>query len=98
MSDDEIQVVETVKSEGSPKKKKKKTPTKAKPEPLQDAYDVVFPSTTNIRGECTVLVQIDPQDASTLALDGAVGAVGRLETDEDGGRRYWEMLKMRELL
>jgi len=61
-----------------------------------DYYDLVVPShllssldgngTTGLssNGECTVLVQIDPTESSELALEGATGAVGRLETDKDG--------------
>lgn len=36
-------------------------------------------------GECTVLVQIDPEDSSTLDFTGATGAIGRMEADDLGG-------------
>jgi hypothetical protein len=57
-----------------------------------DAYDIVLPpnlmhSCSN-SGECTVLVQIDPNDAYNLDFTGAVGVVGRMEADDDNrGKR-----------
>lgn len=51
-----------------------------------DECDIIIPSQLLGRnsGECTVLVQIDPTEAAALALDGATGAVGRLEADSKG--------------
>jgi len=48
-----------------------------------DVYDILYPTSLE-RGEVTLLVQIDPQDAATLDLEGATGAIGRLETDAHG--------------
>ena len=48
-----------------------------------DVYDILYPTGLD-RGEVTLLVQIDPPDAVTLDLEGATGAIGRLETDAQG--------------
>jgi hypothetical protein len=52
-----------------------------------DSFDIIVPnSLLGLNGGgCTVLLQIDTQDASALDFSGAVGVVGRLETDEQGG-------------
>jgi hypothetical protein len=39
----------------------------------------------NLTGEYTVIVQIDPEDSTTLDFTGAAGAIGRMEADERGG-------------
>jgi hypothetical protein len=52
----------------------------------EDQMKILFPTGIGqSSGECTVLVQINPEDASTLDFTGATGAIGRLETDDTGG-------------
>lgn len=52
----------------------------------EDNMNILFPTGFNqSNGECTVLVQIDPNDSSTLDFTGATGAIGRLEADDIGG-------------
>jgi hypothetical protein len=53
-----------------------------------DAFDIILPPNlvSNTNGECTVLVQIDPDDAAALDFTGAVGAVGRMEADDERGK------------
>lgn len=69
-------------------KKTRKSATKQVAWEDYDAYDIVLPSNLiNIsNGECTLLVQIDPDDAVTLDFTGAMGAVGRMEADDDRGK------------
>lgn len=50
----------------------------------EENMKILFPANLS-NGECTVLVQIDPEDASTLDFTGATGAIGRLEADDTGG-------------
>lgn len=57
----------------------------------EGGIDIVIPSSLlgigapgSTARECTVLVQIDPEDASTLDFHGASGAVGRFEADDEG--------------
>lgn len=55
----------------------------------EEGMKVVLPNSlfsNNNSGECTILVQIDPKDCSTLDFAGATGAIGRLEADSNGGR------------
>jgi hypothetical protein len=50
----------------------------------QDEYDILFPEhLLNSNTECTILVQLDPVER--LELEGAVGAVGRIEADDEKG-------------
>ncbi|GAX25237.1 hypothetical protein FisN_5Lh319 [Fistulifera solaris] len=51
----------------------------------EDQMKILFPTGIGqSSGECTVLVQINPEDASTLDFTGATGAIGRLEADDTG--------------
>jgi len=58
-------------------------------EDKDDVYDIMWTNRNGILGsnqaECTVLLQVDPEDASTFDVDGASGAIGRLEVDGEGG-------------
>lgn len=80
------------KSLKSPPKKKspKKAPNKKKEAPFDTvSMDVVLPtalleSSSGNKGECSVLVQIDPQDATRLDFEGQTGAIGRFESDSSG--------------
>jgi hypothetical protein len=36
----------------------------------------------NLAGEYTAIVQIDPEESTTLDFTGAAGAIGRMEADE----------------
>lgn len=72
-------------------KKLPESPEAAEPvaaEPINDSFDVILPPLlgTNSNGECTVLVQLDPQDAVTLDYEGVSGAIGRFEADDRGGK------------
>jgi hypothetical protein len=48
------------------------------------AMKIILPN-NNLSGEYTVLVQIDPDDSTTLDFTGISGAIGRMEADERGG-------------
>jgi hypothetical protein len=54
---------------------------------LRDTYDIVLPphivNSHPQHGECTILMQID--HCHSMDLAGAVGAIGRLEADQDRG-------------
>ena len=59
-----------------------------KPSPTTDVWNLLWPHRNGVignPGECTVLLQIDPEDATKLEMEGASGAIGRLEVDEKGG-------------
>jgi len=51
----------------------------------QARLPIILPNALNNNGECTVLVQIDPADSSTLDFVGATGAIGRIEADSNEG-------------
>ncbi len=51
----------------------------------EDRLPIVLPNTLNSNGECTIIVQIDPEDSSTLDFAGASGAIGRMEADPNEG-------------
>ena len=77
----------------SPSKKLKSPPSTSKkkalvPANVKDAFDVhlppIFASGNN--GECSLLLQLDPDDAATLDYTGLSGAIGRLEADDHGGK------------
>jgi hypothetical protein len=36
-------------------------------------------------GECTVMIEVDPEDAALLDYEGISGAIGRFEADDRGG-------------
>ena len=55
-----------------------------------DSMNIILPN--NSSGECTILVQIDPQDSSTLDFVGGTGAIGRLEADDTGGMKKQETM------
>eukprot|EP00978_Attheya_sp_CCMP212_P026259 scaffold86008_cov54-Attheya_sp.AAC.2 len=52
-----------------------------------DSIDVVLPPYLGTGADCTVLVQIEPSESSILDFEGASGAIGRLETDNEGGKK-----------
>jgi hypothetical protein len=56
---------------------------------VQDAFEIIIPASlmaeNSISGECSILIQIEPQDAALLDFEGASGAIGRFESDEKGG-------------
>lgn len=54
---------------------------------LDESMDVVLGPQLNPSGECTVLVQVDPEDAAHLDLEGSQGVIGRVETDGEGGKQ-----------
>mmetsp|Transcript_12638 Transcript_12638/g.22963 ORF Transcript_12638/g.22963 Transcript_12638/m.22963 type:complete len:187 (-) Transcript_12638:956-1516(-) len=75
----------------STKSPKKKAPgAKTKQALLMDTatMPVVLPTSllesTNIKAECSVLVQIDPKDATRLDFEGQTGAIGRLDSNNSG--------------
>lgn len=57
-----------------------------------DAWEIMWPYRSGVignAGECTVLLQIDAEDATNLDIEGASGAIGRLEFETDGGEYYF---------
>jgi hypothetical protein len=63
------------------------TPVESAAVENDDSFDIIFPHQLGSNGECTILVQIDPQDSAALDFTGATGAIGRLETDNEGGKK-----------
>ena len=61
--------------------KKKETKVNA-----NSALDVILPPSllTGAGGECTVMIQVDPDDAALLDYEGISGAIGRFEADGQG--------------
>jgi len=55
--------------------------------PVENTFiDILLPSNSgNAFAECSILVQIDPDESNDLDFVGATGAVGRLEADGSGG-------------
>lgn len=52
-----------------------------------EEIDVIIPPSlwnSSTSGECTVMIQVEPEDAPTLEFHGASGAVGRFEADDSG--------------
>ena len=83
-------------SANKPTTPSKKSPTKSpkkarmKKEALFDtsSMDVVVPTALlaeSTGGECSLLVQIDPQDSTRLDFEGQTGAIGRFEAEDNGG-------------
>ncbi|GKY96444.1 hypothetical protein MPSEU_000603900 [Mayamaea pseudoterrestris] len=68
------------KPRGAPKRSLSSAPTIN----LDERMDVVLANNWNASGECTMLIQIDPDDAADLELEGSQGVVGRIETDDEG--------------
>lgn len=68
------------KKSASPKKKKKSL-VLAKEAFDSSCLDVLLP-TSSSAGECSILIQIEPQDAELLDFEGAAGAIGRFEAEE----------------
>ena len=55
----------------------------------QDSFDVVIPpmiANGNAGGECTIMVEVDPEDAAILDYEGISGAIGRFEANEQGSK------------
>mmetsp|Transcript_5144 Transcript_5144/g.7530 ORF Transcript_5144/g.7530 Transcript_5144/m.7530 type:complete len:202 (-) Transcript_5144:1515-2120(-) len=54
--------------------------------PVRDSVDVVLPPSLFSSGgdECSILIQVEPEDALVLDFDGSQGAIGRFETGDDG--------------
>lgn len=53
-----------------------------------DSFDVVLPpliGTANA-GDCTLMVEVRPEDASILDYEGMSGAIGRFEANQHGGK------------
>jgi hypothetical protein len=59
-----------------------------------DDVDIMIPLSLQMTGtssggnDCTLLVQVDPEDVSTLDFHGASGAVGRFEVHEHDGECF----------
>ena len=74
------------KSPSSPKKKASPKKSK-KPEhhTVSNSLELLLPPTLgNASGECSVLVQIDPEDSATLDFEGTTGAFGRFQVNSEG--------------
>ena len=57
----------------------------------QDSFDIIIPAsflTESTTGECSVLIEIDHNDATLLDFEGASGAIGRFEANENGRELY----------
>jgi hypothetical protein len=60
--------------------------------PTDDGLDIKIPLSLLMAGtsagsnECTLLVQVTPEDAPALDFHGTGGAIGRFETSNDGGK------------
>jgi hypothetical protein len=84
---EEVEVDSDQKLKAAPAPEKKAGKTKSEEgggEEDQDDFEILLPG--QLDKECMVLVQINPDDAAGLALEGVTGAVGRIETDEGGGK------------
>lgn len=63
---------------------------------VKDTLDVVLPPLigTGNSGECSLLIQVEPDDAARLDYEGVTGAIGRFEAGDHGivldlkGRQY----------
>eukprot|EP00980_Cylindrotheca_fusiformis_P027033 scaffold18525_cov190-Cylindrotheca_fusiformis.AAC.3 len=61
-----------------------------------DSFDVVIPPSlgTSTYGECTLMIEVNPDDAAVLDYEGVSGAIGRFEANNQGvvvdlkGNRY----------
>ena len=53
-----------------------------------DSFDVILPPLlgSGNSGECTVMIEVDPEDAALFDYEGISGAIGRFEADERGGK------------
>jgi hypothetical protein len=53
-----------------------------------DSFDVILPASFGggIAGECTVMIEVNPEDAALLDYEGISGAIGRFEADHRGGK------------
>ena len=77
---------------GSDKNDEQKTGVSAA-SPEDDVIDVVIPPSLLGIGaapDSTLLVQIDPENAQLLELEGSNGAIGRFEADSDKGGCCWD--------
>lgn len=71
------------KKAGSPKKKHQAS--KPTHYTVSDSLDILVPTSLgNIAGECTVLVELQPDDAALLDFEGSTGAIGRFQVDSEG--------------
>ena len=71
------------KKTGSPKKKKHTS--KPTHYTVGDSLDILVPTSLgNNAGECTVLVELQPDDAALLDFEGSTGAIGRFQVDSEG--------------
>ena len=62
-----------------------KSTNKEETNEAEDRLSILLPNALRNQGECTLLVQIDPKDSSTLDFEGATGAIGRIEADPSEG-------------
>ena len=59
------------------------------PTATEDNWDILWPhrhGAIGNAGEYTLLLQINPEDAEKLDVEGSSGAIGRLELNSDGGK------------
>jgi hypothetical protein len=69
----------------NPKKSTKKSSSTPAHCTIADSLDVILPlSLGKSNGECTVLVQIDPEDSRNLDFEGTTGAIGRFQVTQQG--------------
>lgn len=53
---------------------------------VSDSVDIVLPPSlfSSGGGECSILVQVEPEDTTILDFEGSSGAIGRFEADDSG--------------
>ena len=66
----------------APSKKKKSTNLNTT---SMDEIDVILPPSLFQTNDCTLMIQVEPNDASLLEFHGASGAVGRFEANDQFG-------------
>lgn len=65
--------------------KKQQQPAKPAFYTVSNSLDIIVPASLgNTTGECTVLVELQPDDANLLDFEGSTGAIGRFQVDSEG--------------
>ena len=74
--------------------------TKSNDLPENDSYDIMLPSGLGAANtmDCTLMVEVSPQDASTLDYEGVTGAIGRFEANEHGGKSSLGYLDLSDIV
>jgi hypothetical protein len=86
--EDSIALLELTKPpKNKPPKSNAKDDSTSSNTPDNDTFDVILPPLlgSGNAGECTVMIEVDPEDAALLDYEGISGAIGRFEADDRGG-------------